>query len=60
MYDNYPGDFEKYINQYYFLNRLIRKYKSKILLEIGVCSGGMSTIILNAIKDSNDSFLYAC
>ena len=43
-----------------FINGLIRKYKPKKLLEIGVCSGGMSAVILNAIKDRNDAFLYSC
>ena len=48
------------IDEYYFINGLIRKYKPKKLLEIGVCSGGMSAIILNAIKDREDAFLYSC
>ena len=48
------------IKEYYFINGLIRKHKPKKLLEIGVCSGGMSAIILNAIKDREDAFLYSC
>ena len=48
------------IDEYYFINGLIRKYKPKKLLEIGVCSGGMSATILNAIKDREDAFLYSC
>ena len=48
------------IDEYYFINGLIRKYKPKKLLEIGVCSGGMSATILNAIKDRKDAFLYSC
>ena len=48
------------INEYYFINGLIRKYKPRKLLEIGVCSGGMSAVILNAIKDREDAFLFSC
>ena len=44
-------------NEPYFINGIIRKYKPKKCLEIGVASGGSSTIILNAIKDINNSFL---
>ena len=44
-------------NEPYFLNGIIRKYKPKKCLEIGVAHGGSSIIILNAIKDINDSFL---
>ena len=45
---------------YYFINGLIRKYRPKKLLEIGVCSGGMSAVILNAIKDIEDAILFSC
>jgi len=48
------------INQLYFINGLIRKYKPKKLLEIGVCSGGVSATILNAIKDIKGAKLYSC
>ena len=41
----------------YFINGIIRKYKPKKCLEIGVAAGGSSIIILNAIKDINNSFL---
>jgi predicted O-methyltransferase YrrM len=34
-----------------FLNGLIRKYKPKKVLEVGISKGGSSAIILNAIKD---------
>jgi predicted O-methyltransferase YrrM len=44
-------------NQPYFINGLIRKYKPKNCLEIGVASGGSSILILNAIKDIPDSRL---
>jgi predicted O-methyltransferase YrrM len=47
-------------NEYYFVNGLIRLYRPKKLLEIGVCSGGMSAAILNSIKDINGAMLYSC
>ena len=43
--------------QPYFINGIIRKYKPRRCLEIGVAYGGSSIIILNAIKDIKDSFL---
>jgi predicted O-methyltransferase YrrM len=44
-------------NQSYFINVLIRKFKPKNCLEIGVANGGSSILILNAIKDIPDSCL---
>ena len=44
-------------NEPYFINGIIRKFKPKNCLEIGVSRGGSSIIILNAIKDINDSRL---
>lgn len=44
-------------NEPYFINGIIRKYNPKKCLEIGVAKGGSSIIILNALKDVNDSFL---
>ena len=44
-------------NEPYFLNGIIRKHKPKKCLEIGIAKGGSSIIILNALKDMNDSFL---
>jgi predicted O-methyltransferase YrrM len=41
----------------YFINGIIRKYKPKKCLEIGVAYGGSSIIILNAIQDIENSFL---
>ena len=43
----------------YFINGIIRKFKPKRCLEIGVARGGSSIVILNALKDINinDSFL---
>ena len=74
--EDYPENYERHIldkikhrfsgptlmeiDEYYFVNGLIRKYKPKKLLEIGVCSGGMSANILNAISDIKGSFLYSC
>ena len=46
--------------EYYFVNGLIRLYRPKKLLEIGVCSGGMSAAILNSIKDIKGAMLYSC
>ena len=40
-----------------FINGLIRKYKPKNCLEIGVADGGSSILILNAIKDFPNSTL---
>ncbi|MDR3290486.1 MAG: class I SAM-dependent methyltransferase [Rickettsiales bacterium] len=42
----------------YFLNGIIRKYKPKKLLEVGVSAGGSSIIMLNAIKEY-DARLYS-
>ena len=42
-----------------FLNGVIRQVKPKRILEVGVAGGGSSAIILNAIKDMKDSFLYS-
>ena len=46
-------------NQPQFLNGVIRKFKPKKILEIGVLKGGSSIIILNAIKDIKNSYLYS-
>lgn len=46
-------------NQREFLNGIIRKFKPKKVLEIGVASGSSSIIILNAIKDVKNSRLYS-
>lgn len=42
-----------------FLNYLILKEKPQKLLELGVSAGGSSIIILNAIKDFQNSVLYS-
>ena len=46
-------------NQREFLNGVVRKFKPKKVLEIGVAEGGSSIIILNAIKDIEDSHLFS-
>lgn len=46
-------------NQREFINGIIRIFKPKKLVEIGVFSGGSSIIILNAIKDIENSKLYS-
>ena len=48
------------IEELFFINGLIRKYKPKKILEIGVCTGGISATILNAIKDIEGAMLYSC
>ena len=40
-----------------FINGLIRKYRPKNCLEIGVANGGSSILILNAIQDIPNSSL---
>ena len=42
-----------------FLNGIVRKEKPKKILELGVCAGGSSAIILNAIKDNKDAIVYS-
>ena len=46
-------------NQKEFLNGVVRKFKPKKVLEIGVAEGGSSIIILNAIKDIEDAHLFS-
>ena len=50
---------QMYDNQREFLNGVIRKFMPHKILEIGVCFGGSSIIILNAINDFNGSKLYS-
>ena len=42
-----------------FINGMVRKYKPKKILEVGVASGGSSAIILNAIQNIENSHLYS-
>lgn len=51
------GGWQLRSNEPYFINGIIRKFKPKKCLEVGVSRGGSSIIILNALKDINDSFL---
>ena len=51
------ADWQLLNNEPYFINGIIRKLKPKKCLEIGVAYGGASIIILNALKDINNSFL---
>ena len=46
-------------NQREFLNGVIRKFKPKKILELGVNRGGSSIIILNAIKDLKNAKLFS-
>ena len=47
-------------HEYYFVNGLIRLYKPRKLLEIGLCSGGLSAAILNSIEDIKGAMIYSC
>ena len=51
------AQWDQFRNEPYFINGIIRKYKPKNCLEIGVSRGGGSIIILNAIKDIEGSSL---
>ena len=53
---NYSG-WQLMKNEPYFINGIVRKFKPKKCLEIGVAKGGSSIIILNALKDVDNSFL---
>ena len=46
-------------NQREFINGIIRKYRPRKILELGVLLGGSSIIILNAIKDIKNSHLFS-
>ena len=45
------------LEEAYFINGIIRKFKPKKCLEIGVANGGSSILILNAIKNIDNSYL---
>ena len=47
------------IEQQKFLHGLIRKFKPKNIVEIGVSAGGSSALILNAIQDIPNSKLFS-
>ena len=46
-------------NQREFINGIIRKFRPKKIVELGVLYGGSSIIILNAIRDIKNSHLYS-
>ena len=46
-------------NQREFLNGVVRKFRPKKIVEIGVNKGGGSSIILNAIQDIENAHLYS-
>ena len=46
-------------NQREFLNGVVRKFRPKKIIELGVAEGGSSSIILNAINDIKNSHLYS-
>ena len=46
-------------NQREFLNGVVRRFRPKKIVEIGVSKGCSSSIILNAIQDLDDSHLYS-
>ena len=48
-----------WLNQREFLNGVIRKFRPKKIIELGVAEGGSSSIILNAIFDIKNSHLYS-
>ena len=50
---------QMWANQREFLNGVIRKFKPKKIVEIGVAEGGSSSIILNAIQDIKNAHLYS-
>ena len=50
---------QMWANQKEFLNGIIRKFKPKKVLELGVAGGGSSIIILNALNDFDNSKLYS-
>lgn len=50
---------QMWANQKEFLNGIIRKFKPKKILELGVYNGGSSIVILNAIDDFENSKLYS-
>ena len=50
---------QMWANQREFLNGVIRKFKPKKIVEIGVAEGGGTSIILNAIQDIENSHLYS-
>ena len=50
---------EMWPSEYSFLHGLLRFFRPKKILEVGVAAGGSSAVILNAIKDIPDAMLYS-
>lgn len=50
---------EMWDNQREFLNGVVRRFRPKKIVEIGVSQGCASSIILNSIQDFDDSHLYS-
>ena len=51
IYNKLKRFIEMSLDEAKFLNGIVRKYKPKKIVEIGVSLGGTSALILNAIKD---------
>ena len=57
--DKLEGIIEMKPDERKFINGIIRKYKPKKLVEIGIAQGGSSALILNAIKDMPNAKLFS-
>ena len=57
IYDSIAPHSDMAHNERYFLNGIIRYFKPKKILEVGVSKGGGSAIILNAIKDLDSQLI---
>ena len=59
LQDRLKGVIEITFDEQKYLNGMVRKFKPKKLVEIGVSGGGTSALMLNAIKDMPDAKLYS-
>jgi len=59
LQDRLKGVIEITFDEQKYLNGMVRKFKPKKLVEIGVSGGGTSALMLNAIKDIPDAKLYS-
>ena len=59
IHDKLNGIIECTLDEEKYLNGIIRKFRPKKIVEIGVSAGGTSAVILNAIKDIPDAKLYS-
>ena len=59
LQDRLKGVIEISLDEQKYLNGMVRKFKPKKLVEIGVSGGGTSALMLNAIKDMPDAKLYS-